>query len=171
MSYAFNGDFARLVPRNRVAQVLFSDTVFYVEQNKTFHLRFIERKVNISPQASSEPVEESTEYDTYPETDSEDSRVKGVEQAGHFVLSFHEDRTAELPHLGWRVGKGSRKSPANRGVDILLARPGDLLSKSLAGIHMILLFNLRSGSLMLTAGSQKAPIEFKVGGKWEKLEY
>ncbi len=171
MNNAFNGDFARLVPRNRVAQVLFSDIVVYVEHNETFHLRFIERDVKQSPRTSSEPVEESTEYDTYPETDSEDSRVKTIEQAGHFVLSFHEDRTAELPHLGWRAGKGSGKLPANRGVDLLLAKPGDILSKSLAAIHMVLLFNLRSGFLMLRAGSQKTPIEFKVGGKWEKLEY
>lgn len=171
MTDAFNGDFARLVPRNRVAQLLFSDTVVYVQQNETFHLRFIERNVNESPHASSEPVEDSTEYDTYPETDVEHSRARSIEQAGHFVLSFNEDRTAELPRLGWRVGKGSGKLPANRGVDLLLAKPGDVSSKSLASIHMVLLFNLRSGFLMLRAGSKKAPVEFKVGATWERLEY
>lgn len=169
MSTAFNGDFARLVPRNYAAQVLFSHTVIYLGKNETFHLRFIEV---IEPfRASSEPVEDSTEYDTDPNTDAEDSRFKSIVQAGHFVLSFHQDRTAEFPHLGWRVGKGSGKSPGNRGVDLLLAKPGDHLSKPLAGIHMVLLFNLRSGFLMLRGGSKKVPVEFKAGGTWEKLEY
>ena len=36
MADTFNGDFARLVPRNQVAQRLFSATYIYVEENKTF---------------------------------------------------------------------------------------------------------------------------------------
>ncbi len=66
MSDTFNGDFARLVPRNQIAHRLFSATCIYVEENKTFHLRFLKRN-NVSNgmlAASDEPVESSTDYDS-----------------------------------------------------------------------------------------------------------
>lgn len=171
MAASFTGNFARLVPRNRVAQILFSRTVVYVDKNDIFHLRFIDRGVTEQLQVSSEPVEESTDYDTSPDTESEHSLLHSAQHAGHFVLSFQKDRSPEMPHLGWRVGKGTSKSPVNRDVDLLLARPGDIMSRSLASIHMLFIFNPRSGFLMLRAGSTKAPVEFKMGGTWEKLEY
>lgn len=42
MADKFNVDFARLVPRNQVAQHLFSATRIYVDENKSFHLRFLQ---------------------------------------------------------------------------------------------------------------------------------
>lgn len=53
LSKQLSGDFTRLVLRNRVAQVLFSDSVAYVEKIK-------------------HPI---------PDTDAEDSRFKSIEQA------------------------------------------------------------------------------------------
>lgn len=170
MAASFNGDFARLVPYNHLAQMLFSETVAYVDKNDTFHLQFINRTVTEPFRKSSEPVEESTEYDTY-DTDTETSRFKNIQHSGHFVLSFTAERAPEMPHLGWRVGKGTGKMSVNRGVDLLLAKPGDILSKSLASIHLLLLFNPKSGFLMLKGASTKAIVEFKTGGMWEKLEY
>ena len=171
MTTVFSGDFARLVPRNQVAQMLFSQTFVYVEKNDTFHLQFIDRTGSEPFPGSGEPVEESTEYETSPDTDTEDPRFKSIQNSGHFVLSFDKNRAPEMPHLGWRVGKGTSKSPVHRGVDLLLAKPGDILSKSLASVHMLFRFNLRSGFLMLRGGSLKASVEFKMGSVWEKLEY
>lgn len=172
MAASFNGNFAKLVPRNHIAQTLFSRTVVYLDKNDTiFHLRFIDRRVTEQLQVSCEPVEESTDYDTSPDAESEHSLSYGAQYAGHFVLSFQKDRSPEMPHLGWRVGKGTSKSLVNRDVDLLLTRPGDIMSRSLASIHMLFTFNPRSGFLMLRAGSTKAPVEFQKGGTWEKLEY
>lgn len=116
MATSFTGDFARLVPRNHVAQMLFSETFVYVDKKDTFHLQFIEHTGSEPFIASSEPVEESTEYETYPDTDTEDPRFQSVPHSGHFILSFDLNRTPEVPHLGWRVGKGTSKSPTNRGL-------------------------------------------------------
>jgi len=170
MSDTFNGDFARLVPRNQIAHRLFSATCIYVEENKTFHLRFLKRN-NVSSgmlAASDEPVESSTDYDSQLGSETEGFQM---EDSGYFVLSFDQEREPEFPHLGWRVGRGAGKSPANRGVDLLLSKPGDNLSRSLASIHMIFHFNQRSGLLMLKGGSHKAPVEYRFGDKWVKLEY
>ena len=168
---SFNGDFARLVPRNHVAQVLFSRTIAYVDKNDMFHLRFMERTPREPSSPSTEPVEESTEYDTYSETDRDDPLLRTLENSGFYVLSLDKNRGSELPHLGWRVGRGTSKLPMNRGVDLLLAKPGDNLGKSLVSTHLLLRFNLRSGFLVLSAESQKAPVEVKVDNKWEKLFY
>ena len=170
MTDSFNGDFARLVPRNPTAQRLFSATYIYVEENQTFHLRFLRRNNASSemPTASDQPVESSTDYDSQLEDEIEGSQM---EDSGYFVLSFNQDRKPEFPYLGWRVGRGTGKSPANRGVDLLLSKPGACLSRSLASIHMIFHFNRRSGFLMLKGGSHKAPVEYRLGDKWVKLEY
>lgn len=170
MADTFNGDFARLVPRNQTAQRLFSATCIYVEENKTFHLRFLQRNNASSkmPTTSDEPVESSTDYDSQLEGEIEGLQM---EDSGYFVLSFDQEREPEFPHLGWRVGRGAGKSPANRGVDLLLSKPGDYLSRSLASIHMIFHFNRRSGLLMLKGGSHKVPVEYRLGDKWVKLEY
>ena len=96
-----------------------------------------------------EPVESSTEYDTYQDTDTDGSGLRVPQDLGHFVLSFDRERSPEMPHLGWRVGRGTSKSLANRNVDFLLAKPGDNMGKSLASIHMMFRFNKKSGFLML----------------------
>lgn len=170
MADTFNGDFARLVPRNQIAQRLFSATYIYVEENKTFHLRFLQwNDANKEiPTASDEPVESSTDYDSQIEGEAEGFQIKS---SGCFILSFDQEREPEYPHLGWRVGRGAGKSPANRGVDLLLSKPGDSLSRSLAFIHMIFHFNQRSGLLMLKGGSHKVPVEYRLSDKWIKLEY
>ena len=99
MTDSLNGDFARLVPRNPIAQRLMSATYIYVEENKTFHLRFL-RRDNVGseiPTASDQPVESSTDYDSQLEGEIEGSQL---EDSGYFVLSFNQDREPEFPHLG-----------------------------------------------------------------------
>ena len=170
MADIFYGDFAKLVPRNHVAQLLFSETLLYVEKNDTFHLKFMNRTGSESVTTSDEPVESSTDYDSHPGTDADDSQSKVIQNIGHFVLSFDAERAPEMPHLGWRVGRGSGKLP-NRGVDLMLAKPGANKGKSLAYIHLVFRFNRRSGFLMLRAGSEKVPVEYKLNGVWKTLTY
>ncbi|MCJ1391563.1 hypothetical protein MMC18_004427 [Xylographa bjoerkii] len=167
MADTFNGDFARLIPRNQTALRLFSTMCVYVEENKTFHLRFLQQNNASSemPTALDEPVESSTDFDSQLEGEGPQTQ-----DSGYFVLSFNPDREPEFPHLGWRVGRGTGKLPANRGVDLLLSRPGTYLSRSLASIHMIFYFK-ESGFLMLKGGSHKVPVEHRSGDKWVKLEY
>ena len=165
MATTFSGDFARLVPRNRVAQRLFSDTWLFVDKTNTFHLRFMNRTGSEQLVALDEPVESSTEYETSVDTASEESQLN----SGHFVFSFAERRAPEMPHVGWRVGRGASKLP-NRNVDLLLAKPRDNLGKSLASVHMLFRFNSRSGFLMLKAGSSKASVKLKMGTTWIVLE-
>ena len=171
-SAPFNGDFARLIPRNRVAQLLFSKTYVYVEKNDTFHLQFMDcSDDNAKLLSFDEPVESSTDYDSHAETDTEGSDLRNIHHLGHFILSFNKEREPELPHVGWRVGRGTSKYPSTRGVDLLLAKPGDIRSKSLANIHMLFRFNQKSGFLMLRAESPKMPVEYNRSGIWETLEY
>ena len=171
MADNFNGDFARLVPRNHVAQLLFSKTYLYAEKEDTFHFRFMDRAGRGSLPLSKEPVESSTEYDSFHESDIDDTGSRDVQNLGHFVFSFNVERSPELPHIGWRIGRGKSKSPSNRDVDILLAKPGDNLGRTLASIHMIFRFNPLSGLFMLKGGSPKVPVEYSIGGTWGKLEY
>ena len=171
MAGAFNGDFAILTPRNHLAQLLFSETYVSIEKNDTFHFRFMKRTGSGWRPVSDEPVESSTDYDTHVDTDTEESIDKGIQHTGHFVLSFNGERSPELPHLGWRVGRGTSKLPPNRNVDFLLAKPGDNRGKSLANIHMVFRFNRMSGFLMLKGGSEKVPVEYNINGVWGKLEH
>lgn len=66
MSDTFNDDFVRLVPCNQIAHHLFLTTCIYVEENKTFYLRFLKRN-NVSNEmlaASDELVKSFTDYDS-----------------------------------------------------------------------------------------------------------
>lgn len=166
-STGFTGDFAWLVPHNSLAQLLFSRTYIYVKENSTFHVKFVHATENEQVDLPIESVESGTEYDT----DKEGTEDKRVSHLGHFILSFDEQRLPELPHLGWRVGRGANKLKL-RGVDLLLAMPRLSLGKSLASIHMSFRFHPRSGLLMLRAESPKVPVEYyKNGGEWETLKY
>lgn len=164
MTTNFDGTFAKLVPRNYMVRVSFSEAYNYVNENNTVHLSFMERGDNKPIRESSEPVEESTEYETYPDTDTgtADPRIeKTISNLGHFVLSLDSTRAPAIPRLGWRAGRGSSQQ-TDRGVDLLLARPRAISSKSLASVHMRFRFNDRSGFLMLMGGSDKVPVEVKV---------
>lgn len=169
MASTFSGDFARLTPSNHVAQRLFSKTFIHVEKNDEFHLRFMSLTDRQPLTASDEPVESSTDYDTHPDSDTEDPGARGTQRFGYFILSFDKERRPEMPHLGWRVGKGTGKF-TNRDVDFLLARPGDFMSKSLAAVHMIFRFNLESGFLMVRGGSAKVSVEYNVSDTWKELK-
>ena len=170
MGSGFTGDFAKLTPRNLIAQRLFSKVYAYVEQDDAFHLAFMKCTPSEQLSALDEPVKSSTEYDSHIDADTEDHEAQRPEKTGYFVLSLQKRRAPEKPHLGWRAGRGSSKF-ANRNVDLLLAKPGDHMGKFLASVHMIFQFHLKSGFLMLLNGSEKAFVEHNIGGSWNKLAY
>ena len=160
----FNGDFAKLVPSNRLAQELFSSCYLYVKNNSDFHFRFMHNSGE-PVSVFDEPVESSTEYDNL-----SDAEIIRYRESGHFVLSFNLERLPEIAHLGWRTGRGSAKFD-NRNVDLLCAKPGDNLGRSLASTHMVFQFHPLSGFLMLVGGSSKVPVKYKVNGVWERLDF
>ena len=170
MATRFTVDFARLVPYNHDARILFSRSYVYAEKNNTFHLRFMNSTDSELLPASDEVVESSTDYETHADTDTEISAVRSNQSLGYFVLSFHEGRVPEMLHLGWRAGRGTSKLP-NRNVDILLASKGDNRGRSLASVHMVFRFNPRSGFLMLMGGTPRVPVELKTNGAWKALEF
>lgn len=171
MSTTFVGDFAALVPVNTLAKQLFSRCYTYVEKEDSFHFSFMVALPTEHAPASDEPVESDTSYDSYHTSDDPDLLM-----AGAYVLSFEEDRGPEMPRLGWRSGRGSRKFPS-RNVDLLLARPRDNSSKSLASLHFRLRVSEYSGLLMLcstqgyhdTQKQKDLELEISVDGHWECL--
>lgn len=171
MSTIFTGDFAKLTPCNDVARQLFSETLIYIEKLDTFHIQLVARAAGEHAEHSSDAVEDSTDYDTGSDNPRRGTSPRTIENPGHFVLSFNQDRQPQTPHLGWRVGKGTSKFGASRGVDFLLSKPGDKLSRSLASTHMLFRFNPRSGFLLLVAGSPKSPVKFRNGRVWESLAF
>lgn len=109
MATCSTGDFAWLIPRNHVAQRLFSRTYAYVEKNDEFHLRFMNSTGSEPLPAADEPVESSTEYDTHLDTDTDSYSAKALQHLGYFVLSLEEKRRPEI--LAW--DGESVEGPAN----------------------------------------------------------
>lgn len=164
MATKYTGDFARVLPVNQLAKRLFSRCYLYARDKDPFHLNFMVPLPEGQPVASDEPFESSTDYDSHYSDDIDESL-----QWGSFILSFEESRWPEFPHLGWRFGRGSAKLP-NRGVDMLLAKPRDIASKSLASNHFRLRISEHSGLLMLSPGATKRPsLETNIGGTWGSL--
>ena len=158
------GDFARLRPSNQLAKHLFSRCYLYVKEEDPFHLQFMITLPNQPPASTEDPVESSTDYDSCDPSGYEEHLKDGC-----FVLSLEKDRTPEFPLLGWRCGRGSRKLPY-RGVDFLLAKPGDINSKSLASVHFMLKISPQLGLLMLQCGPNKdVALEVNMNGSWRLL--
>ena len=157
-------DFARVLPVNQLARRLFSRCFAFCRKDDPFHLSFMVPLPDEPPTIPDEPVESSTEYESYHSADADESL-----QWGFFALSLEVGRLPEFPHLGWRFGRGARKQPY-RGVDILLAKPGDISSKSLASKHFSLRVSKQSGLLMLQCGDAKnIVLDSHVNGAWEPL--
>ncbi|KAF7508893.1 hypothetical protein GJ744_008602 [Endocarpon pusillum] len=90
---------------------------------------------------SDELVESSTDYDTHPDSETEDLGPRAIQHLRYFVFSFNNERGPQVAHLGWRFDRGTSKLP-NRNVDFLLAKPGDNMSRSLTAVHMKFRFNV-----------------------------
>ena len=164
MADQVDGEFARLVPSNQVARRLFSRCFVYSEEQDPFHLQFMIPLAS-EAQAGEEPLEDSTEYDSYHSSRDDDETLR----SGYFSISFESSHQPHAPPLGWKCGRGAQKLP-NRGVDLLLSRPKDISSKSLAGHHFTLRLSTDVGLLMLECARTKQPqLETHIGGTWEPL--
>ena len=164
MSNEFGGDFAAIYPHDHLAKKLFSRCLTSLkETDNAYHLDFMVATTEL-PLVDDKPVESSTEYDSYHDIDVDESL-----EPGYFVLSLHGNCLPEFPHLGWRIGRGASKFK-NRGVDVLLARPGDPLGKSLMSVHFTLRMSQDCGILMLcTPKTLKSRLEININGRWEPL--
>ena len=142
-----------------------------MDKNDIFHLQFMQHPLDEPSRASSEALDDSTDYDNPQDADNEEARLANRQNVGHYIFSFHKKRAPAFPQLGWRIGRGTSKAVTNRGVDLLLVKPGHMLGKKIASVHLLLRFNFKSGFLVLSAESQKAVVEVKVGITWERLPY
>lgn len=158
MIHMFNGDFARLISRNQIAQKLFFAARVYVDEHHIFHMRFVRSNIEAM---SFEFVESSTKYDNL-------KKVKQL-RTDCFVLSFNEKRESEFLKLGWRVGKETKKIKKTHDVNFSLFFSFNFLSESFARMHLMLRFNSRSKLLMLRKNSAKTQIECRTGNEWISL--
>ncbi|KAI4162412.1 MAG: hypothetical protein LQ342_003978 [Letrouitia transgressa] len=80
--------------------------------------------------------------------------------SGHYIF-----RLSNLPlkptSIGWRIGRGSSKLEADRGVDILLIRPRKK-TEGVATVHARIQFHPLSGVLMLVGVEDEKPIQYRV---------
>ena len=164
MANGFTGDFAKLVPRNYESQTSFSNAYSFAIENDTYYLSFMVSTGKKSLALSC--VEDSTDYDTPPDTDTE-----RMQHSGHYILSLNRERVAEISVHGWKVGRGSARWKKHRGVDLLLAKPRDNLGRSLADVHMVFAFHRTSGFLMLRGGSSKATVDYRTSSGWKSLKF
>ena len=147
---------AKLVPVGPDAEQAFDEVVAFPDLSP-HHRSFIRaertKKNDTSPVLSSE------------DTDAEEGAVRSENVVelwtGHFSLDTGSLDVLENPRAGWRVGKGtSRFGKADRGIDILLIRPGkksDDVSKS----NALISFHEKSGVLMLVGLSDTQPVIYK----------
>ena len=154
---------AKLVPVGADAEQAFNDVVAFPDLSP-HHRSFIRAEWterDTSPVYSSE--------DTDAEEDTEEDAVSS-EQAvalwtGHFSLNTSNFQQSQNPRAGWRVGKGtSRFGETDRGVDILLIRPGRK-SDDASRLNALIRLHERSGVLMLVGLSNTQPITYESASK------
>ena len=151
---------ARLVPVGLDAEQAFHDVVAFPDLS-SHHRSFIRaewtKKKDTSPVLSSE------------DTDAEEDAVRSEQMVelwtGHFSLDTSNLDILENPQAGWRVGKGtSRFGKADRGIDILLIRPGRK-SDDVSKLNALISLHEKSGVLMLVGLSDTQPITYESSSK------
>ena len=121
MAGRFSGDFARLVPINRLVQYPVTKLYTYLtkdENHSTFHVSFIGRG----------DTRIGKDQWTMTQPSTVNLGVMGaLTMKGQTTIPSLLCMVPEMARLGWRAGKGTRISPANNGVGLLLAESGERL--------------------------------------------
>ncbi len=162
MANGFTGDFVKLVPCNHASQTSFSKAYSFATDDNGHFLSFMVSTGKKS--LTLDCVEDSTDYDNPSDTDTE-----RMQHSGHYILSLRRETVPQISIHGWNVGRGSARW-SHRGVDLLLAKPGDPLGKSLADVHMVFAFHQTSGFLMMRGGSSKATVDYYTSDGWKSLK-
>ena len=94
---------------------------------------------------------------------SEESPASPEEElrAGYYALDF--DSSFHI--VGWRVGRGSSRRGADRGIDLLICPPERGRKMRVAAVHALIQLHRESGVLMLVGLSDSHPVEYIVPNK------
>lgn len=149
---------AKLVPLSPEAEQAFDDVVEFPDLSE-HHRSYI--RAERAKSRDNSPVYSSED------TDAEESAVVPERfvrlWTGHYSLSATSFAHSRIPGAGWRVGRGtSRFGEADRGVDILLIRPGRK-SEDVSKANALIRFHEKSGVLMLVGLSDIHPITYDNG--------
>lgn len=150
MAYTLQSiQFARIIPEGLDAENAL-DEVYGDAELSEHHQKYIrvERTTRKIDHGS------SSESDQQPSPQSE-------YWAGYYTL-FLQMGSTQPTTVGWRVGRGSSKTPNdNRGVDILLIRPKAKV-RGVAPVHALIQFHPTSGVLMLVGVTDDNPVRYEV---------
>lgn len=143
---------AKLIPANHEATKALDD-LKKSSQLSEHHAHFLE-----AAKREYEGEDRSSQRETNPEASStaEDSDSSAETLwAGQFALDFSSYHVR-----GWAIGRGNSKFGENRGVDLILCRPGKGSKLGVAAVHALIQFHLQSGVLMLVGLSDANPIKY-----------
>ena len=165
------GAFGRVQPANQAArQAVHKARAYIQEECNTYHHQFLFVKAP-SPllEVSREDASDS-DSDIDQDTDiMSTSRSSFESQSQCLDISFTLSFDMLPAHHSWRIGKGSSKAPQDRGVDLLLVRPGEKEARNFAVVHALIQINPDSGAAVLRAVSKK-PIWYYSGNEEIKLQ-
>ena len=157
----------QIIPDNQIAKTLFRKCYKHVKDS--YHGKFmVKLPMAEGDILDDEPIESDTEYDSPPRANLDEQLYDG-----YYNISLAAELKPEMNiQLGWRIGKGhSRGTDEHRMVDIILAKPGDPLSKTLPSLVCRLYLDKQLGILMAHRPDRsKGDIEIKIdNNSWENF--
>ena len=136
----------QIIPDNQTAKKLFTKCYEYTNSTgDDYHAKFMVKLPIAESVLDAEAVESDTDYESASATDFEEQPYEG-----YYNIAIAEESRRKMVQVGWRIGKGRLASgDKHRMVDILLAKPGDLLSKTLPSIICRLYLHDQLGILVV----------------------
>lgn len=157
----------QIIPDNQTAKKLFTKCYEYTNSTgDDYHAKFMVKLPIAESVLDAEAVESDTDYESASAMDFEEQPYEG-----YYNISIAEESQRKMVRVGWNIGKGLTISgDKHRRVDILLAKPGDLLSKTLPGIICKLYLHDQLGILVVERPEKsKGDVKIKVDDSWESF--
>ena len=155
----------QIIPDNQTAKKLFTKCYEYTNSTgDDYHAKFMVKLPIAESVLDAEAVESDTDYESASATDFEEQPYEG-----YYNIAIAEESRRKMVQVGWRIGKGRLASgDTHRMVDILLAKPGDLLSKTLPSIICRLYLHDQLGILVVERPEKsKGDVKIKLDDSWE----
>ena len=145
---------ARLIPDGPKAEKALNDLLNYPDLS-THHRSFIDAERILRGEPSlTESGNADSGLNSEPETPGTPISEAWI---GSYSLNFNT-----APSRGWRIGRGSSRLGDERGVDLLLCRPGRKTRSGVAALQALIQLHPQSGVLMLVGLSESHPVEYLV---------
>ncbi|CAF9918132.1 MAG: hypothetical protein GOMPHAMPRED_001431 [Gomphillus americanus] len=153
-----------IIPSNQTAKRLFTKCYEHVKSSgDDYHANFMVKLPIAESVLDAEPVESETDYESISGTDLEEQLFEG-----YYNICVSEESTPQMLRVGWKVGKGHSSSDnKHRMVDILLAKPGDVRSKTLSSVVCRLYLDQLGILVAHRPKNSKGDIEIKLDDSWE----